>query len=91
MLLILHRGAQNVPEEALQTVPLPESTKSYRPIPHAVLALFIKEQRITMLSGFTHSGLSYGLKRNGQQFFGIHTYWSDQNEARTFHRFSQLL
>lgn len=67
--LCLHRGGQAVQFSDLQTVPTPQRTASWVPIPHAVLA----EQVIATLNdaGLTVVGAQHALSKDGARYFGL--------------------
>jgi len=75
--MLLHCGGQPASLPDLMSVPLPKETNSYKPVAHADLALNLMDVAGQILHGFEYSKSSYGIARNGNQLFGIHTYQND--------------
>lgn len=67
--LMLHCGAQNVSYDEVAEVVTPEPTKTWFPIPHAVLIEVVR----TALAKYGYSILSeaHGLWRDGSRYFGL--------------------
>ena len=74
MSLLLHRGGQQVSIDDLRAVPLPQETQSYKPVSHYDLAMNLAKVSQDLLSGFTLDRSQFGLARDGNQLFGIHTF-----------------
>jgi hypothetical protein len=77
--LILHCGGQRVNTlQELDLIPVPEQTRTYRPVPHphAELVRFIRKVGDDMLTtrGYEHRLDQYGVAAEGRRFFGISTY-----------------
>lgn len=69
MTLCLHRGAEHVDFTTLREVPVPESTKSHVPIPHARFVDLVK----STLGYFGHevTGEEHGVTEDGMRYFGL--------------------
>jgi len=80
MELMLHCGAQEATPQDLAAVPVPQVTKSYCPITHDNLANMLKDLGQSILSGFELSQSQFGLSRDGQQLFGIHTFHNGRSD-----------
>jgi len=74
MSLMLHCGGVNADIDQLRAIPLPEETKSYKPVSHHDLAMNLAKVASDLLNGFTLDRSSFGLARDGNQMFGVHTY-----------------
>lgn len=74
MTLLLHRGAQAVDLEQLAEVPLPEETRSYKPVAHHDLVNMLSSMAANLLPEFTLESTQLGLARDGQKMFGVHTF-----------------
>ena len=80
MSLILHCGARQATREEIDAVPIPKATRSYQPIGHGALSDMLIEAGERYLSDYSHYQTQYGLGRNGNQLFGIHTYRNGSTE-----------
>lgn len=65
---------RHVPRTELATIPLPERTDSYQPVPHAELVRMVETIGRDILTGYRFDRDDYGLARDGRQLFGTHTY-----------------
>ncbi len=74
MTLLLHRGAQAVDLEQLTEVPLPEETRSYKPVAHHDLVNTLSSMAANLLPEFKLHSTQLGLTRDGAQLFGVHTF-----------------
>jgi hypothetical protein len=74
MTLILHRGAEQASRMEIGQIPIPEATRSYAPITHGELSDILAQKAEILLPEFTHHKSQFGLARQGQQLFGIHSY-----------------
>jgi len=74
MSLLMHRGGQQVELNDLQAVPLPQKTQSYQPVSHYDLAINLGRIAQDLLRDFTMDRSQFGLARDGQQMFGVHTF-----------------
>ncbi|MBC8553722.1 MAG: hypothetical protein H8D23_29255 [Candidatus Brocadiales bacterium] len=72
--LMLHQGGIEVSLADLQAVPLPEKTPTYQPVAHADLAMNLQRVASDLLTDYEFDHSSYGLNKEGQQLFGIHTF-----------------
>lgn len=71
MSLMLHRGAEEVPFQALQEAVTPEATKTHVPIPHASLVDHVRYA----LGMFGHDVTEehHGITPDGMRYFGLLT------------------
>jgi len=60
--------------EELREIPMPEETRSYKPVSHYDLAKNLAEVSGTLLRDYELERSQYGLARDGAQLFGVHTY-----------------
>lgn len=74
MSLLMHAGGELVTFNDIQAVPLPEKTETYQPVGHADLAMNLQRVASDMLTGYHFDHSQYGLNKEGQQLFGIHTF-----------------
>ncbi|BFN37809.1 DUF932 domain-containing protein [Fidelibacter multiformis] len=75
MNLLMHTSdGRHVPRTELATIPLPERTDSYQPVPHAELVRMVETIGRDILTGYRFDRDDYGLARDGRQLFGTHTY-----------------
>lgn len=79
MTLLLRPGEASSLEE-LESIPVPESTKTFVPVPHHELAILLRDLAEQLLPGFTYLRSQYGLAQDGQQMFGFHTFKNSDNE-----------
>jgi len=78
--LMLHSGSKPADINDLMAVPLPEQTSSYMPVSHAGLAINLMNVAGQNLIGFAYEKSAYGLNKNGNQLFGVHTYRNQFND-----------
>ncbi len=71
--LMLHRGGKEATLEEIATIPTPEETKSYKPLPHYDLAINTMRIGEEMLSvrGFKVDKAAFGLDKDGARMFGV--------------------
>ncbi len=75
--LVLHRGGWEASKADLASVPVPEETDSYVPVPYA---RFIEELELHIPRfGFSISAERFGLNRSGSQMFGVFTCTNGNN------------
>jgi hypothetical protein len=74
MTLIMHKGGDYCSLDDLRMIPLPNETRTYKPVSHYDLAVNLGEVSGGLLRGYELDKAQYGLAREGQQMFGIHTY-----------------
>ena len=74
MSLLLHCGAESATVDQLAAIPLPEETKSYKPVGHAELANMLGSMASNLLPEFELVNTQFGLARDGAQMFGVHTF-----------------
>ncbi|NQV15298.1 DUF932 domain-containing protein [bacterium] len=74
MELMLHCGANEATAQDLAAVPVPRVTNSYCPVTHDDLANMLADMGQSILSGFELARSQFGLSKDGQQLFGIHTF-----------------
>ena len=72
--LLLHCGGELATLEDLRHISLPEKTPSYQPVSHYELALALGNIAARMLPEYQMVNSQYGVARNGNQLFGVHTY-----------------
>lgn len=71
MSLVLHRGGWEAEKADLASVPVPEETDSYVPVPYG---RFVEEVELHVPRfGLTITDARYALARDGQQMFGVLT------------------
>jgi len=70
----MHQGGDYCSLDDLRAIPLPEETKTYKPVSHYDLAFNLGEVSSGLLRGYELDKAQYGLARDGNQMFGIHTY-----------------
>jgi hypothetical protein len=74
MTLLLHRGAEEATLDQLAMIPLPQETKSYKPVAHVALANMLSVMALNLLPEFELVNTQFGLARDGQKMFGVHTF-----------------
>ena len=74
MTLLLHKGAEAATIEQLAMIPLPQETRSYKPVAHHELANMLSSIAANLLPEFTLDSTQFGLARDGQKMFGVHTF-----------------
>jgi len=78
--LLLHCGGKHATLNELANVPLPVETHSYKPVSHYDLAINLAEVAGSLLNGHALSSSKYGLARDGNQLFGVHTFANGSDE-----------
>ena len=78
--MVIHCGGRKATLEELQVVPLPEETKSYKPVSHYDLATNIERVAAEMLKDFVFDGGMYALSKDGQRMFGVHIYATEMSD-----------
>lgn len=74
MTLLLHRGAEAASLDELANIPLPKETRSYKPVAHHELANMLSSMALNLLPEFELQSTQFGLARDGQKMFGVHTF-----------------
>ena len=74
MTLIMHKGGDYCSLDDLRMIPLPNETRTYKPVSHYDLAVNLGEVSGGLLRGYELDKAQYGLAREGQQMFAVHTY-----------------
>ena len=74
MTLLLHSGGEAASMEELAAIPLPKETHSYKPVSHQALASMLGAMASDLLPEFELVNTQFGLARDGQQMFGVHTF-----------------
>jgi hypothetical protein len=74
MSLLLHCGSESATLDELANIPLPKETKSYKPVGHAELASMLTNMATNLLPEFELVNTQFGLARDGQKMFGVHTF-----------------
>ena len=73
--LLMHTaGGDYCSLDDLREIPMPEETRSYKPVSHYDLAKNLAEVSGTLLRDYELERSQYGLARDGAQLFGVHTY-----------------
>ena len=73
MTLLLHSGGQIASTEELAAIPLPRETSTYKPVSHNALASMLGAIASDLLPEFELVNTQFGLARDGNQMFGVHT------------------
>ena len=74
MTLLLHKGAEAATIEQLAMIPLPQETRSYKPVAHHELANMLSSMAGNLLPEFELVNTQFGLARDGAKMFGVHTF-----------------
>jgi hypothetical protein len=74
MTLLLHKGAEPATIEQLAMIPLPQETRSYKPVAHHELANMLSSMAANLLPEFELVNTQFGLARDGAKMFGLHTF-----------------
>ncbi|MBC8551756.1 MAG: hypothetical protein ISR95_03470 [Candidatus Marinimicrobia bacterium] len=74
MTLIMHKGGDYCSLDDLRMIPLPNETRTYKPVSHYDLAVNLGEVSGGLLRGYELDKTQYGLAREGQQMFAVLTY-----------------
>ena len=75
MSLMMHTSSGNYCTlDEIKEVPLPNETRTYKPVSHYDLAVNLGDVSKGLLRGYELDKTMYGLARDGNQMFGIHTY-----------------
>ena len=74
MTLLLHKGAEPATIEQLAMIPLPQETRSYKPVAHHELANMLSSMATNLLPEFELVNTQFGLARDGAKMFGVHTF-----------------
>ena len=74
MTLLLHKGAEPATIEQLAMIPLPQETRSYKPVAHHELANMLSSMAGNLLPEFELVNTQFGLARDGAKMFGVHTF-----------------
>jgi len=73
--LLMHTsGGDYCTLDDLRNIPMPEETSTYKPVSHYDLATNLAEISKTLLRDYELDRSQYGLARDGNQLFGVHTY-----------------
>ena len=67
--LVLHAGAEHVALEALATVPTPDATETWQPVPHATLVQEVKDE--LAVAGYQVTREEHALWKGGLRYFGL--------------------
>ena len=79
MTLLLRPGEAASLDE-LAAIPVPNSTKTFVPVPHHELAILLRDLAEQLLPGFTYLSSQYGLAQDAQQMFGFHSFKNSDDE-----------
>ena len=72
--LFLHCGAREVSVESLRFLPVPEETRTYKPISHWDLVNTVKRVAEEKMPNLNLVRAKYGLTKDNLRLFGVHTY-----------------
>jgi len=72
--LLLHCGGEETSLYDLRLIPLPKETDTYKPVSHYDLAVNLGEVATGMLPEYQLHQSQFGLARDGNQMFGVHTF-----------------
>lgn len=78
--LLLHCGGKNSTLNELADVPLPIETDTYKPVSHYDLAMNLADVAGGLLNGHKLESSRFGLARDGNQMFGVHTFKNGSDE-----------
>ena len=76
MTLMLHSGAESATMNELISIPLPQKTRTYQPVPHEQLSTMLLQMVASIFPDFTYEKSHFGLAADGNKMFGIHTFRS---------------
>ena len=76
MTLMLHSGAESATMNELISIPLPQKTRSYQPVPHEQLSTMLMQMVASIFPDFSYEKSHFGLAADGNKMFGIHTFRS---------------
>jgi hypothetical protein len=71
---LMHAGGDYCSLDDLRHIPLPAETHTYKPVSHYDLATNLAEVSGSMLVDYELDRSQYGIARDGNQLFGVHTY-----------------
>ena len=74
MTLLLHKGAEPATINDLAAIPLPQETRTYKPVGHDDLANMLSSMASNLLPEFELVNTQFGLARDGAKMFGVHTF-----------------
>jgi hypothetical protein len=77
----MHTGGKYVELADLRHIPLPDETATYKPVGHYDLAVNLAEVARGLLPDYELVDSRFGLARQGNQMFGIHTYRNGHNDS----------
>lgn len=76
MTLMLHRGSESATMNELISIPLPQKTRTYQPVPHEQLSTMLLQMVASIFPDFSYEKSHFGLAADGNKMFGIHTFRS---------------
>ena len=76
MTLMLHRGAESATMNEIISIPLPQKTRTYQPVPHEQLSTMLLQMVASIFPDFHYEKSHFGLAADGNKMFGIHTFRS---------------
>ncbi|MBT6012439.1 MAG: hypothetical protein HOG80_13785, partial [Candidatus Marinimicrobia bacterium] len=74
MSLLLHCGAEDATINDLAAIPLPQETRTYKPVGHDALANMLSSMAVNLLPEFELDNTQFGLARDGAKMFGVQTF-----------------
>ena len=78
--IILHCGSEQVTREQVAAVPVPQSTRSYKPVPYAE-AIDLMHLQAKQTLGLEVVSETYGLNVKGNQMFALMTLKTDREDS----------
>ena len=76
MTLMLHSGTESATMNELISIPLPQKTRTYQPVPHEQLSTMLLQMVASIFPDFSYEKSHFGLAAEGNKMFGIHTFRS---------------
>lgn len=80
MSLLLHCGAEKVTRTHVEAVPVPQATRSYRPVSYGDAISYMEETAHRQL-GLDKVREQYGLNKAGDQMFALMTFKTDRDDS----------
>ena len=74
MSLLTHCGGRVVDVQELESIELPQTTRTYQPLPYTDFIDMVKEAGNKSLAGYDLANESYAVSKNNKKMFGVLTY-----------------
>lgn len=74
MSLLTHCGGRVVDVQELESIELPQTTRTYQPLPYTDFIDMVKEAGSKRLAGYELTNESYAVSKNNKKMFGVLTY-----------------